>query len=248
MDYRIILYIIFGILPSVVWLSYYLGKDLHPESKLVILRIFLWGAFATVPVYFMQLGLANLLESATAIYGLSDVVVAIINWFLVIAFAEEIFIYLIVRVKIYNDPELDEPLDVMLYMVVATLGFAALENILYLFNPGQMSFFEAVSNILALSAVRFFGATLLHTLSSGVLGYFMAISCCESKTIKKLGLLFLGMFLAVGLHGFYDFSLMFFDSDLKIIIPASILVILSVLVFLGFKQLTKMKGTCKVNI
>ena len=44
MDFIIIIYVILGLLPSLTWLSYYLTKDLHPEPKKMILKIFLWGA------------------------------------------------------------------------------------------------------------------------------------------------------------------------------------------------------------
>ena len=61
MDYYIIIYIIFGVLPSLTWLSYYLRKDVHPEPKKMVLKIFLWGALITIPVFFVQIGLAKLL-------------------------------------------------------------------------------------------------------------------------------------------------------------------------------------------
>ena len=136
MDYNIITYIVFGVLPSLIWLSYYLRKDLHPEPRRMIISIFMWGAFVTVPVVFIQLGLADVL----AFFNLDPKITLIIYWFLIIALSEEFFKYLVIRVKVINSPNLDEPLDIMLYMVIAALGFEVVENILYVIAPtGQMS-------------------------------------------------------------------------------------------------------------
>ena len=169
MDYTIIIYIIFGILPSLVWLFYYLRKDLHPEPKKKILQIFFWGVVATVPVFFVQMGLQYLLQQ----FNLTSLAYNLIYWFLIIALSEEFFIYLVIKFKVINSPDLDEPLDLMLYMVVAALGFAALENMLYLFSPlGHMTFTQVIDRTLVISFIRFIGATFLHTLSSAVIGYF----------------------------------------------------------------------------
>jgi RsiW-degrading membrane proteinase PrsW (M82 family) len=242
MDYIIFIYIIFGILPSLTWLSYYLRKDVHPEPKKTILRIFLWGALITLPVFFVQLGLASLLSKINA----SDLITSLIYWFVVISFSEEIFKYLVIKIKIMNSPDLDEPVDVMIYMVIAALGFAALENILYLFSPvGDMSFNQLMDRTLIITFIRFIGATFLHTLCSAVVGYSLAISFCKIKT--KYASISAGLFMAVLLHGLYDFSIMKLDGYLKLVVPVAIIVTLAFLVFSGFEKLKKMKSVCEAN-
>ena len=242
MDYSIIVYIIFGILPSLVWLFYYLSKDLHPEPKRMILKVFFWGALMTIPVFFVQTGLNYLL---TAI-NINPAISALIYWFLVIALSEEFFKYLVIRLKVYNSPHLDEPLDVMLYMVVAALGFAALENILYLFTPiGQMSFEQLVGRTLFISFIRFIGATFLHTLCSAVVGYALAFSFCEPK--RKHTYFTMGILMATLLHGLYDFSIITLNGSIKFALPVLILITLAFLVFSGFNKLKKMKGVCEIK-
>jgi len=236
-DYKIILYIIFGVLPSLTWLFYYLSKDLHPEPKKTILRIFLWGALITIPVFFVQIGLMTLLAKI----DLDPLITSLIYWFLIIAFSEEIFKFFVVRFKIMNSPDLDEPLDIMLYMVVAALGFSALENILYLFNPATgLSFDELVKRTLLLSFIRFIGATFLHTLSSAVIGYFMAVSYFDEKN-KSLELAS-GIIAATALHGLYNFSIMKLTGYQALVIPVIILLTLGFLTFLGFNKLKNMRG------
>lgn len=47
MPYNYILAIILGILPSVIWLAFYLRKDIHPEPKKWLFLIFLAGMAIT---------------------------------------------------------------------------------------------------------------------------------------------------------------------------------------------------------
>jgi len=241
MDYYIIIYIIFGVLPSLTWLFYYLRKDLHPEPKRMILKIFLWGALITLPVLFVQIGLTSLLNRI----DMGPMAKDLVYWFLIIAFSEEFFKYLVVRIKVINSPYLDEPIDIMLYIVVVALGFAALENILYLFAPaGQMSFNQIIDRTLIVSFIRFIGATFLHTLCSAVIGYSLAISFCEVKT-KNISLV-AGILMATALHGLYDFSIITLNGYIRFAIPIVIILTLAFLVFSGFEKLKKMKSICKI--
>jgi protease PrsW len=241
MDYTIIIYIIFGILPSLMWLFYYLRKDIHPEPKAMILKIFIWGALITLPVFFIQIGLKHLLDMA----DINSLANNLIYWFLIIAFSEEFFKYLVIRVKVDNSPNLDEPLDIMLYMVIAALGFAAVENVLYLFTPmGQMPLNQLVDRALFIDIIRFIGSTFLHTLCSAVIGYSLAFSFYEAK--RKSIFIIAGIITATVLHGLYDFSIMTLSGYAKFAVPIIIIITLAFLVFSGFGKLQKMKGVCKI--
>jgi len=242
MDYTIIIFIIFGIIPSLTWLAYYLRKDVHPEPKKMILKIFFWGIFIALPVFFVQVGLKFLLDQTNVNIWIYE----IIYWFLIISLSEELFKYLVIRIKVINSSNLDEPLDIMLYMVIAALGFAAIENILYLFVPaGQMSLNQLVDRTLVVTFIRFIGATFLHTLCSAVIGYSLAFSFCEVKT-KHISLV-LGIFVAVALHGLYNFSIMTLSGYAKFGIPVIIILTLAFLVISGFENLKKMKSICKIK-
>jgi RsiW-degrading membrane proteinase PrsW (M82 family) len=241
MDFTLIIYIILGILPSLIWLFYYSSKDLHPEPKKMILKIFLWGAIATVPVLFVQLGLAWLLGR----FSLNPLVNALLYWFLVIAFSEEFFKYLVIKMHVVNSPHLDEPFDVILYMVISALGFAAVENTLYLFSPmGQMSFAQSIDRVLLIDLIRFVGAVLLHTLCSAVIGYSLAISFYETN--KKNIIVVTGILAAIALHGLYDYYLMTSNGYIQIAIPAGIVLVCALIIFSGFGRIKKMKSVGKI--
>ncbi len=240
-SYRLFLYIFFGILPALVWLFYYLKKDLHPEPKRMILKIFLLGSLVTLPVFLAQLGLSTLLTELK----LPPFIISILYWFFVVALTEEFFKYLVVKGKVLNSRHLDEPLDIMIYMIVAALGFATLENILYLFSPADnLSFNQVLNNAFTVSFVRFIGATFLHTLASATLGYFLIIEVYE---IKKRGLFFfLGLMIATTLHGLYNFSVVTFRGTLQIAIPITILIGLAIFVLWAFNRVKCMKSVVEV--
>lgn len=245
---RIILYIFFGVLPSATWLFYYLTKDMHPEPKKMIIKIFILGTLVTIPAFFVQVGLSQLLDQLK-FSGLLDgypIIADILKWFVVIALTEETLKYAVVRFAVLRGPEVDEPLDIMLYMVVAALGFAALENILYLFSPiDNLSFQTIIQTAATISFIRFIGATFLHTLCSGLAGYFIALGTLKSAK-KRNFLLFHGILLATLLHGLYDFSIITLQSPVNIIIPALVIIGLAMFMLYDFDEIKKVKSICKI--
>ncbi len=231
------LYIFFGLAPSIIWLLFYLRKDAHPESNQMILKIFFCGLLIAIPTVFIEVGIFQEIEKLT----LAPALIVILNTFVGVALVEEFLKYLVVREKVLKSPEFDEPLDAMLYMIIAALGFAALENILILLPLGPTFL---AGRVLSISAFRFLGATFLHVLCSATVGYFLALSFFETK--KRLRLLSLGLGISIFLHGLYNFSIMEMEGFLKALIPAIILIGLAIFVSLGFKRLKKIKGVCKI--
>lgn len=235
---RFLISVFCGISASLVWLWHYLKKDVIPEPKKAIFKAFMWGMIITFPVIIIEICASKLIKQEINPF---------LYWFLVIAFTEEIFKYFIVRGKILNTKEVDEPVDVMIYMIVAALGFAALENILYLLPTVEkaLPFLETFKITLTESLVRFLGATFLHTLCSGSVGYFIALAIFQTK--KRLKLISAGLGMAIFLHGLYNFAIIEIeDIFLKILIPLAILIGLAIFLTFGFRKLQKMKSVCKI--
>ncbi|MDP4007500.1 MAG: PrsW family intramembrane metalloprotease [bacterium] len=224
------LFLFFGFVPSLIWLAFYLRKDAHPEPNAMIRRVFFLGMLATLPAIGLELGLRSLFSSLP----LPPELILILYIFIGVALVEELLKFLVVRIAVYQNKALDEPLDVMLYMIIAALGFAAFENILILFGLGSTS---PVSNILALTLVRLVGATFLHALASGTFGYFLARSFFDPR--RQYWYLASGLFLAVLLHGLFNFYILEVQGVLKLAVPAIILLGLAIFVSVGFRQLKK---------
>ncbi|MFH1671702.1 MAG: PrsW family intramembrane metalloprotease [Candidatus Portnoybacteria bacterium] len=202
----------------------------------MILKVFIFGMLATIPVVLAEMGIEQFLKS-----NLTPFLFPVINAFLGVALIEEFGKFLVVKGKVLKNIEFDEPLDAMLYMIIAALGFAAAENILILFGLGPKFM---LTDTVSLTVLRFLGATFLHTLSSGILGYFLAFSICETK--KRGRFLLAGIALATFLHGLYNFSIMELDSGLNFLIPIAVLLGTAAFFSYAFKRLKALKSVCKI--
>jgi len=226
-----LIYIIFGILPSILWLLFYLKKDTHPEPKLMVLKIFFYGVLAALPAGFLEKGIFEVFKKII----LSPSSRVILNGFIGVALIEEIIKYLVVKGKVLNDPEFDEPVDAVFYMMIAALGFAASENILILL---QLQSTLLLSQTLSILILRFLGATFLHALCSGTVGFWLALSFLHYRR-EGFKLPFPGLGIAIFLHGLYNFSII--KGGLMLLIPIAILISLALFVSSGLKRLKKMK-------
>lgn len=249
MDFYLLpLYIFFGVLPSLIWMSYYLGKDPHPEPQKMVLKFFIFGALVTVPVFFVQLSLyadLRVLQSLS-FFSSNPLLNELLKWFFIIAFIEEGAKYLIFEILGHKNKEIDEPLDIMLYMVIVALGFAALENILYVLSPSPgLSLSEVIGKTVAIAFIRFIGATFLHTLCSALVGYFAAMSFYNLRHRHLFALA--GLLLATLLHGLYDFSIIALGGPVNFAIPIFILMGLALLVVPQFDKLKNLKSICKLK-
>lgn len=195
--------IILGFLPSAIWLWYYLRKDCHPEPKYLILKTFLMGIILSPLV--VQAGYLTI--SALSFFShhkLSTDLLQDSRFLLWAAFLEEFVKYYAVKLTALRSPEFDEPVDAMIYMITAGLGFAAIENVLYLSRTIQEGILMNATIGMHIQAavsvwlLRFAGATLLHTLSTALFGYFLALSWFYYHHRKKL--IFIGLALATMFH------------------------------------------------
>ncbi|MBU4338179.1 PrsW family intramembrane metalloprotease [Patescibacteria group bacterium] len=239
MPYNYFLAIVLGILPSAAWLAFYLRKDIHPEPKKWLLLIFLAGV-AIVPlvivIEWQAIGFFNFLNSALPDFFNSFAKnLAIV--FIGIAAIEEFFKYLIVRLAMKHNPVFDEPEDAMIYMIVAALGFAAVENIMVMLLFAPTFFFDPALPIYIL-ALRFIGATFIHTLASAIIGFYYALSLCERDrcpTNPRL-LIAKGFTIAILLHGVFNYFIII-SKETSAIYLSIPLMIIAVFISKDFKIL-----------
>ena len=123
---EVLVLVVLGLLPSLIWLFYYLKNDLHPEPRSLIVKTFIMGAlFAPIVALLQWL----FVFASQYITTLPSPNIAFFYW---AAAVEEVIKLLAVRAAVLNNAEFDEPTDAMIYMITAALGFAAIENILVL--------------------------------------------------------------------------------------------------------------------
>ncbi len=181
-----------GILPALAWLWFWLREDSdHPEPRRLIALAFLAGMVAVAVVI--------PLEKSVAPYIAAEALL-----FTVWSAMEEVMKYFWARLSVLRRREDDEPIDPVIYMVTVALGFAAAENALFLLSP--LSGDTIVQTVIT-GNLRFIGATLLHVLSSAVIGVALALSFYKSKRSKRIYACW-GVILAIALHSAFNFLIL----------------------------------------
>jgi RsiW-degrading membrane proteinase PrsW (M82 family) len=180
-----------GVLPALLWLTFWLLEDrCQPEPKRYIFFCFVLG----------MLAIPFVLESERFAASYITGPLLLVAW----ATIEEIFKFGAAYLGALHWGVFDEPLDAVIYMVTAALGFAALENVLFILTPLESG---NVLQTIITGDLRFVGATLLHTLSSATIGLALAFAFYQSAATRRLAAVG-GVILATLLHAGFNLSIL----------------------------------------
>ncbi len=214
---RFLYALIIGILPPLLWLWFWLKEDnLHPEPRAVLAKCFFYGMLGVFVAVCAQWLTSSLFPDN-------------IHRYIVWAGIEEIVKFGIVYVVVIAEGKMDEPIDAMIYMITAALGFAALENTL--FTLGAVNQGTIFSTIL-IGNMRFIGAILVHVISSAMIGFMLAISMYGQKVLKIIAGI-VGLILATALHAAFNLSIISSETSsiLKILAWVWVAVVVLILIF-----------------
>ncbi|MEK7195161.1 MAG: PrsW family glutamic-type intramembrane protease [Patescibacteria group bacterium] len=220
------LIVVLGFLPGFAWLYFYLREDTHPEPKSLIALTFLAGAVSA----FIALGIEYILSFFLRGAGIERMAISSL---LAFALIEETVKFGAAYFSVRNRAALDEPVDAMIYMVTAALGFATVENLgaVSLGTGGAGA--AIISNIFATTSLRFVGATLLHSLTSGLVGYYWAWDIREFKIRKYI---YVGIVAATVLHATFNHLILAYGN------LAYLVMFLTVIGFFVLNDFEKMKN------
>ncbi len=182
-----------GLLPAVFWLRFWLKEDsLHPEPRGLIILSFLVGMLATAASYPIEKWIAG------GIPGDNSTLLLFL-W----AITEETLKFIGIAIVALRSEYFDEPIDAVIYFMTIALGFAALENTMFLINP--LSGGDTIAALL-LGNFRFIGATLLHVAASGMIGVILALNFYQPKFVRQLASV-AALLGAIILHTIFNFSI-----------------------------------------
>lgn len=216
-----------GLVPSLVWFSFYLKNDSHPEPRYLLTQTFLMGIIVSPIVLILQIGFVY--TFAALFNNTHTEVVQLSSYYYIwAAFAEEFLKFVAIWFLVLRNPEFDEPVDAMIYMIAAGLGFAAIENILVLFRTVDSGLYQAMS----IWALRFVGSTLLHALASAIVGYFLAMSWFFRHHTKKL--IIIGLVLATIFHFTFNIIISTFAGEPGASDPRGLIYSTLLLMFMAF--------------
>ena len=188
--------ILSAVLPSIILIWYFRRQDRFPEPFGIMMMTFILGVLSVIPVLAVAIPLANLGNSFPDLQN-SAIGLAAFTAFMLAAIPEESFKYAVLTGYSARRTAFEEPMDGLVYGVCASLGFATLENILYVGFTGNI-------NIAILRSVT---AVPCHACLGAIMGYYVGMGkfadrASISSWRKKAWLI------PVVLHGLYDFPLM----------------------------------------
>lgn len=219
----IILALLGGLIPALLWLWFWLKEDKErPEPAGLILVTFLLGMIAVVAVLPIEQAAKDYIGSNTTLT---------VVW----AGIEELMKFAAVAFIALRSRYVDEPIDYAIYMMTAALGFAALENALFLIHPLILN--DTTVSLLT-GNLRFLGATLLHAVSSAFIGIFMGISYYMKWLPRKIHL-FLGILTAIVLHSLFNFFIIGGNGE-NFFAVFGFLWVISIITILLFEKLRRM--------
>jgi RsiW-degrading membrane proteinase PrsW (M82 family) len=177
--------LILAIAPAVFLLIYFYLRDKYePEPLGWVIRVFIIGAIMTVPAIILEAPFPS---------GLFLVVI-------IAPIVEESLKFSAVYFTVYRDREFDEPVDGIVYAVAAALGFAAVENVLYVMEGG-----------IATGILRAFVSVPSHALFSAIWGYSLGLAKFRPAQARPF-LIGAGLAGAIVFHGL--FNLLASDSEI----------------------------------
>jgi RsiW-degrading membrane proteinase PrsW (M82 family) len=186
--------------PSLALLTYFYLRDRYEREPLGHLAAaYLLGAFAMFAAQGMAVTIADWVPADWLHTG--GEAARVFDAFVLAGAVEEIAKWVALFAAVYAWREFDEPLDGLIYGVAVALGFATLENLMFLGSRG-----------LAIAWQRAVFAVPAHALFGGCMGYYAgrAKFAPTDRTRRRRFWLALAWSLAlpVGFHGAYDFALL----------------------------------------
>lgn len=180
--------------PALFIMVYIYVKDKYEREPIqLLLKNFGLGATASVIMTLIIGAFGNFFLPVT---DPESVFQQFIKAFVVVALVEEFSKYVIVRFYAQRNKEFDEPFDGIVYAVMVAMGFAALENVMYVFQYGMTN-----------GIVRAFTAVPAHATFGILMGYFMGKAKFAKTKKEKIRLNLTGLLAATIFHGAYDFFL-----------------------------------------
>jgi RsiW-degrading membrane proteinase PrsW (M82 family) len=214
-------------IPAFAWLVFIYRLDRYErEPKSLIARLFLWGLAAGPWASGMNILIAHVFSPGIdAARAAGQLLLAAFLLLLLVAFSalnEEVMKYTVVSSRVRGDLAFNEPVDGMIYMSVAAVGFSAGENVVYILNtyfgllgdatrPGVA--LAVINAFLVTAPLRAFGSTIGHVTWSGIVGWFLSRHALGSGSGSML---IGGILLAASLHTAFNFPLFLQELGLAV--------------------------------
>ena len=179
-----------ALLPAIILAIYIWRKDPHKEPVSWLIRAFVYGVLISIPVVYIENFFNGLLFGGgepVSLFG------STIRAFFVAALPEESAKLFVLWLIVHKNRNFDESFDGIVYAVFVSLGFAAIENVGYVFMSGEAWMSTAVA--------RAFLAVPGHYAFAILMGYYYAMYFFVERSPRNAAAI---LFMPILAHGVYD--------------------------------------------
>ncbi len=233
-----------AVIPSVLLCIYVYKMDsVEKEPTSMLFTLFFCGVLITIPAAYVE---KTLIEFT----GLTsqDYLGSFLLSFLIIALVEEGYKYLILWIGTWKSKAFDHKYDAIVYAVFISLGFATLENILYVYDNMNKAVEVAggiiqnsQDNALRVAILRALISVPAHAFYAVASGYFLGHAkqySHHNRRGKVILFVFLSIFVPILLHGTFDFLLLL-DNNIILGIFFSFVALLYMVSYCSIKKVSK---------
>lgn len=183
-----------ALLPAILLWGYIWKMDRKKEPTSLLIKATCYGVLICLPVAMVESMISGVLfgeGGPTTLFGTT------VDAFMVAAIPEEAFKLFALHRILKNNPYFDEHFDGIVYAVCVGLGFAGLENILYLFDNAD--------DWLSVAFLRSLMAVPGHYAFAVLMGYYYSVYHFVNRSRRTWAMILVAPVLA---HGLYDALLM----------------------------------------
>ena len=211
--------LVIAILPVFLIGKYVYKKDIDKEPVKMLRRTFILGCISVVPAFIFELAFDHFFPSK---YMITDFEI-FLSIFVGVALIEEFCKWFMVMVSVYQNNEYNDFYDGIVYCVFSALGFACIENILYVFSLGITT--GLLRGVLSVPS---------HVCDGIIMGYFLSCAKRESKKSKILECIYIvcSVLFPFLIHGMYDYFITIGDTSSTVAFFTLVVLIYIICIFL----------------
>lgn len=191
-----LLLIALSLLPVVLLLVFVYHQDKYEKEPLGLLILAFIGGMLVIPIDLALVSFINVFYYSESTFY---------SAFVEAGFCEELCKFVMLFLLIWWNKNFNEHMDGIVYAAFVGLGFACVENVLYVMQAASADLGAGIST----GIIRALLSVPGHFLFAVVMGYFFSLAKFDEK--KRWGYLLLSLFAAALLHGLFDWLLMISD-------------------------------------
>lgn len=185
-----------AIAPIIILLFYIYVRDKYEKEPYMMLIIgIIIGAIITPVIFFIEDTLMNINNAQ------GEISQSLYIAFVVAALTEELVKFIFVYALAYRNEEFNEPFDGIVYSTFIALGFAMIENIMYVTNSEIGGITTGIA--------RSITSVPVHAMYGIIMGYYLGKAKFAHNKKEKYKSMFKAITVPILFHGIYDWVLIF---------------------------------------